>query len=220
MDEPPPSPGEVPRSGASAVPNGPDAERVARLRAGDEVAFAELVTAHHTTMVRIARGYVSSDSVAQEVVQDAWLGILRGLARFEGRSSLKTWMYRIVTNRAKTRGKREKRVTPLSALGSDDEGPALSADHFDSGGGWNSPPSSWTNPERLQQDRDLRGQLSEAIDTLPERQRLVLTLRDVRGLSSTEVCNVLEISETNQRVLLHRARTKVRAWLAEHMETP
>jgi len=219
VDEPPSSPSEVPGSTASAVPNGPDAERVARLRAGDEAAFAELVAEHHATMVRIARGYVRSDSVAQEVVQDAWLGILRGLSRFEGRSSLKTWMYRIVTNRAKTRGKREQRITPLSALSGDDDGPALSADHFDSGGGWNSPPSSWTSPERLQQDRDLRAQLSEAIDTLPERQRLVLTLRDVRGLSSTEVCNVLEISETNQRVLLHRARTNVRAWLAEQLES-
>jgi len=197
-----------------------DQALVDRLLGGDESAFAELVASHHDTMLRVARGFVKTDDVAQEVVQETWLAILRGLPRFQGRSALKTWMFRILTNRAKTRGKREGRTTPISALGplEDADQPALSADHFDASGGWNSPPAAWHDPARLTTDKELRGKLLQAIDALPERQRLVITLRDVKGWSSAEVCNVLEVSETNQRVLLHRARTKVRKALAPYLE--
>jgi RNA polymerase sigma-70 factor (ECF subfamily) len=197
-----------------------DEQLLDRLRRGDEAAYVALVGRHHATMTRVARAYVASDDVAAEVVQETWVAVVRGLERFEGRSSLKTWLFRILTNRAKTRGTREGRTIPLSALSDDDRQPGLSADHFDSGGGWNAPPSDWTSPERLHRDTELRAQLSEAIEGLPERQRLVLTLRDVKGWAADEVCNALQISETNQRVLLHRARTKVRAWLADRLESP
>lgn len=196
-----------------------DATLVARLRAGDEPTFAALVARHHGPMVRVARAYVKSDDVAQEVVQEAWMGILKGLEKFEGRASLKTWMYRILTNRAKTRGKREGRTTPFSALGTDDATP-VDADRFDTGGGWNSPPAAWARPDRARTDADIRRRLQQAIDALPERQRVVITLRDIEGLPSADVCNVLDITETNQRVLLHRARARVRAWLSDHLEGP
>jgi len=220
MDPAEPDPHALP-DGVPAISVRPgDQAVVDRLLAGDERAFAEIVARYNDTMVRVARGYVKSDDVAHEVVQETWLGILRGLPRFQGRSALKTWMFRILTNRAKTRGKREGRTTPISALGALDgsDEPPLSADHFDSAGGWNSPPKEWHDPHRLTTDAELRGKLLQAIDQLPERQKLVITLRDVKGWSSQEVCNVLEVSETNQRVLLHRARTKVREALAPYLE--
>jgi len=214
------SPGPLPEGVPEVRARPGDRDIVRRLLAGEEAAFRELVAAHNDTMLRVARGYVKSADVAQEVVQETWLAILRGLPRFQGRSALKTWMFRILTNRAKTRGKREGRMTPISALGplDDADAPALSADHFDSSGGWNSPPKSWHDPARLTTDAELRHKLLEAIDGLPERQKLVITLRDVKGWSSAEVCNVLEVTETNQRVLLHRARTKVRKAMAPYLE--
>jgi RNA polymerase sigma-70 factor (ECF subfamily) len=178
---------------------------VAALRRGDERAFMELVDAYTPGMRRLARTFVRTQAVADEVVQEAWLGVLRGLDRFEGRASLKTWIYRIVANVARTRAVREARSTPFSSFEADD-GPAVSPEHFAPDGHWASPVEPWHDVLAS----ELRGVVEAAIDTLPEQQRLVIRLRDVEGWSSEEVCNVLELTETNQRVLLHRARTKVR----------
>ena len=202
-----------------------DARLVAALRRGDEPAFVLLVERCHRALLRLARCYVSSDAVAEEVVQETWLGVLQGLPRFEGRSSLRTWIFRILTNRAKTRGQREARSVPLSALEADgDEGPepAVDPEHFHSigsmNGGWAIPPQSW---EQLPEERLLSAETRACIDTaiaaLPGRQRLVMTLRDVEGLSSQDVCGILEVSEANQRVLLHRARSRVRSALEQYL---
>lgn len=190
---------------------------VERLRAGDEVAFMMLVEQHQAAMLRIAQMYVSSRAVAEEVVQEAWLGIVKGLERFEGRSALRTWMYRIVANIAKTRGRAEGRSIPFSALAGDDESdagvdPAWFQDA--SGrfpGGWRTHPGPWTSaPEdRLLGNETLR-RIGEAIAELPPMQAEVIRLRDVLGWSSGEVRDALDLSEVNQRVLLHRARTRVR----------
>ncbi len=198
-----------------------DAALVERLLAGDEAVFLEFVSTHHASLFRVARGYVRTDDVAEEVVQETWVAMLKGLARFEGRSSLKTWLFRILANRARTRARREVRTTPMSSLGGrDPDEPALSPDQFDSSGGWNSPPPQWHEPLKHLQDQELGRILAEAIEQLPERQRMVITLRDVEGWSSEDVRNALEVSETNQRVLLHRARTKVRMALAPYVEKP
>ncbi len=193
-------------------------QRVAALLAGDAAVFATLVDEHNDTMLRVARAILPSRSVAEEVVQETWLAILDGLPRFEGRSSLKTWMFRILTNRARTRAKREGRSTPLSSLGSDDDGDPIDIERFDPTGKWSRPPGRWEgSPEKLAADRELGAQIEAAIATLPERQRMVLELRDVKGWSSEEVRNVMEISETNQRVLLHRARARVRQALDDYL---
>jgi RNA polymerase sigma-70 factor, ECF subfamily len=195
------------------------------LRHGDERAFAALVEQHGAAMLRIARLYVRDRAVAEEVVQEAWLGLLRGLDRFEGRSSLRTWLFRIVANLAKTRAVREARTLPFSALAGDeieDEGPSVPPERFRGpedrwSGHWASPPEEWGRPERELLSSETRQVIARAIEELPESQRQVITLRDVEGWSSDEVCNVLELSETNQRVLLHRARTKVRHALDDYL---
>jgi RNA polymerase sigma-70 factor (ECF subfamily) len=193
-----------------------DLALVERLRAGDETAFMMLVEHHQAAMLRIARMYVSSRAVAEEVVQEAWLGILKGLDGFEGRSSLRTWMYRIVANIAKTRGQRDGRSIPFSALEGADGGSGIDPGWFQAAteqapGGWRSFPEDWrTIPEeRLAAHETLR-EIGRAIDDLPPMQAEVLRLRDVLGWSSEEVRNALDLSETNQRVLLHRARSRVR----------
>jgi len=173
-------------------------------------------------MLRVAMMYVSSRAVAEEVVQEAWLGVLRGIGRFEGRSSLKTWLFRIVANTAKTRGMRESRSIPFSSLGDDTGGePTVDPDRFlGSGerfpGHWAVPPQAWAPEGRLlsQETIDV---IEREIDRLPAAQRAVITMRDVQGFTSEEVCNALDLSETNQRVLLHRARAKVRGALEEYM---
>jgi RNA polymerase sigma-70 factor (ECF subfamily) len=176
-------------------------------------------------MLRIARLYVRDRAVAEEVVQEAWLGVLRGLERFEGRSSLRTWLFRIVTNLAKTRGVRESRSMPFSALAGgevEDEGPSVPPERFRGpedrwSGHWASPPEEWGRPEHELLAAETREVIARAIDALPAVQRQVITLRDVEGWSSEEVCNALDLSETNQRVLLHRARTKVRHALDDYV---
>jgi RNA polymerase sigma-70 factor, ECF subfamily len=192
-----------------------DARLVEGLRAGDEAAFKELVRQYGPAMLRVAQMYVSSRAVAEDVVQDAWVGVLRGIGRFEGRSSLKTWLFRIVANTAKTRGVREARSIPFSALAGDDEA-AVEPDRFLSSetrfpGHWAVPPEG----------RVLEGEaldvIADAIERLPPAQRTVITLRDIQGLSAEEVRNALDLTETNQRVLLHRARSKVRGALEEYM---
>lgn len=192
------------------------------LRAGDESAFVELLDRFGPSMLRVAQLYVPSRAVAEEVVQEAWLGVLAGLDRFEERSSLKTWIFRILTNRAKTRGEREGRTVPFSALAGDDDDdePAVDADRFHHAGRW---PGHWAAPPRAVPEERLlaaeaRERVESAIAALPPNQRAVITLRDVEGFGAEEACSVLGISETNQRVLLHRARSKVRAALEEYLE--
>ncbi len=208
-----------------AAPAG-QAEIVAALKAGDERAFAALVDEHGAAMLRVALMYVSTRAVAEEVVQEAWLGVLKGIDRFEGRSSLKTWIFRILTNTAKTRGEREGRSLPFSSLGGGDpdgDEPAVDADRFvGSGrdeGHWTSAPSRWSDlPESRLVGKETLEVTQAAIDALPEAQRIVITMRDVDGFSSEEVRNVLGVSESNQRVLLHRARSKVRRALESYLE--
>ena len=201
-----------------------DASLVAALRAGDEAAFRDLIRLYGPGMLRVAQMYVSSRAVAEEVVQEAWLGVLKGIGRFEGRSSLKTWVFRIVANTAKTRGQREARSLPFSAFGDDDEGATVSADRFLGDGTrfpghWAAPPASWAPlPEGSLLADETMAVVQRAIDRLPPAQRAVLTLRDVEGLEADEVCNALDLTETNQRVLLHRARAKVRAALEEYLQ--
>lgn len=200
-----------------------DADRraVDRLRAGDEEVFAALVREHTPSLRRVARGFVPSDAVADEVVQETWLGLLDALPRFEGRASLKTFLFRILVNRARTRGERERRTIPFAALAARDaeaDEPHADADRFADAGFWGAPPVRWTDdPERALTSRETVDVVKRAIATLPETQRTVITLRDLEGWSSEEVRNALELSETNQRVLLHRARTKVRRVLEEHL---
>jgi RNA polymerase sigma-70 factor (ECF subfamily) len=201
-----------------------DARLVDGLRAGDEEAFAALMREYGAAMLRVALMYVSSRAVAEEVVQEAWLGVLKGIGRFEGRSSLKTWLFRIVANTAKTRGVREARSIPFSALGDDggDE-PAVDPDRFLGAGErfpghWAVPPESWAGaPENRLLAEETLGVIEQAIEKLPELQRAVITMRDVQGFSAEEVCNALDLTETNQRVLLHRARSRVRNALEEYM---
>ena len=190
----------------------------------DEAAFSALVERHYASMKRIARAYVQSDAVAEEVVQDTWLAVVAGLDRFEGRSALTTWVFSILTNKAKTRGARERRCTPMSALGgADPDAPAIDPDRFQGDddawpGHWATPPRPWQRPERRLLSLEVRDRLKLALDDLPERQRIVVTLRDVEGLDPDEVCELLDLSPENQRVLLHRGRTRLRALLESYFE--
>jgi RNA polymerase sigma-70 factor (ECF subfamily) len=194
---------------------------VERLRAGDEAAFAELVDAYDRQLRRLARTFVRTDALADDVVGETWLAVVRGLDRFEERSSLKTWIFRILVNRARTRAVREARQVPFSSLASDEdrEGPAVDPSAFNADGTWASPPQRLdVEPETRLLARELRGRLAEVVDTLPEQQRTVILLRDVAGLDGPEVAEALGISEGNQRVILHRARTRVRDELGEYVE--
>lgn len=202
-------------------------ERLVRfLRDGDEAAFALLVERYHSSLTRLALAYVRDRAVAEEVVQETWLGVIRGIDRFEGRSSLKTWIFRILANTAKTRGERERRTIPFSALDGKGRGePAveperfLDPDHPRWAGHWATPPASWGRiPEDRLVARETLACIEEAIELLPTVQAQVVTLRDVEGWSSEEVCALLGISEGNQRVLLHRARSKVRAALERYFD--
>ncbi|HEY3209741.1 MAG TPA: sigma-70 family RNA polymerase sigma factor [Actinomycetota bacterium] len=204
-----------------------EADLLAALRAGDEQAFTGLIRTYHASMVRLAMVYVPSRAVAEEVAQEAWLAVLQGLDRFEGRSSLKTWIFRILMNRAMTRGQREHRTVPFSALfdaAKDPAEPSVDPERFRGPhdrwpGGWAQHPNSWEGaPEARLLSRESLDHVAKAIDALPPSQREVITLRDVEGWSSREVCNVLDITETNQRVLLHRARSKVRRALEQYLD--
>jgi RNA polymerase sigma-70 factor (ECF subfamily) len=197
----------VPAGRASALP---DAEIVAALTRGDESVFADLVEAYSPGLMRMARMYVRDQAVAEEVVQDTWIAVLRGIDRFEGRSSLKTWIYRILMNTAKTRGQRESRSVPFSAAAGGDE-PSVDPDRFLEQGGWRIGPGEWQTPEEELLQGETRAEILSAIEELPEQQRAVITLRDVEGFPPAEVAELLGISDGNQRVLLHRARSKVRA---------
>jgi RNA polymerase sigma-70 factor (ECF subfamily) len=197
-----------------------DSELVRRVRAGDRSAFAALVRQHGGALLRFARVFVREDSVAEEVVQDTWMAVLEGLDGFEGRASFKTWLYRILANRARTRATRERRSVPFSALTeTETDEQALDPERFDAAGMWRDPPAGWTDetPERLALEAETRGVMEAAVAALPSAQRAVLVLRDEDGLETEEICNLLGLTVTNQRVLLHRARTRVRQALEEHM---
>jgi RNA polymerase sigma-70 factor, ECF subfamily len=201
-----------------------EAELLDALRAGDEDAFAALVREYHPSLVRVARIYVPTQAAAEEVAQETWLGVLNGLSRFEGRSSLRTWIFRILTNIAKTRAIRDGRTLPFSSLRDPARVPeaAVDADRFLDPehprwpGQWAAMPEAW--PEDALLAKETRERLAEAIEALPPAQRAVISLRDVEGWSSEDVRNALDLSETNQRVLLHRARSKVRAALESYLE--
>ena len=197
---------------------------VDRLRAGDEDAFAVLVDQYYQSMLHVARGYVSSKEAAEDVVQDTFLGVIKGIGRFEGRSSLKTWMFRILVNRAQTRGEREGRVRPFSSLAEGPDDPAVDPDRFAKDGRWagywSAPPSAEQLPEASVLAAEMGSQLLAAIGSLPAAQRAVLELRDILGFASQEVCELLDISEANQRVLLHRARSKARAIVEGYVGAP
>lgn len=210
-------------------PAASEADLLTALRHGDEAAFQTLFEKYHPSLVRLATIYANDRAAAEEVAQDTWIGVLKGLDRFEGRSSLKTWIFTILINRAKTRGQRDSRSLPFSALLSaetDSDEPAVSADRFvqptDSptlAGHWLERPRNWEDlPEAHALSQETGQHLRAAIAALPPVQRQVITLRDIDGFSAGEVCNILEISETNQRVLLHRARAKVRHALEQYFD--
>jgi RNA polymerase sigma-70 factor, ECF subfamily len=201
-----------------------EAELLARLRAGDEKAFEALVARHYATMLAVAQTYVKGRATAEEVVQEAWLGVIRGLERFEGRSSLKTWILSILVNQAKTRGAREARSVPFASLAPDDDGPAVAPERFRGPddqypGGWRAFPSNWhASAAAAVEDRETLRVAMRAIAELPPAQQTVIRMRDIEGYSAEEACATLDVSEANQRVLLHRARSRVRAALEEHLD--
>lgn len=201
-----------------------DADLVAALRAGDETAFEWLIDRYQRAMLRVAAIYVANQSVAEEVVQETWLAMLQSLHLFEGRSTLKTWIFRILSNRGKTRGIREARSVPFSALEHTDTEQREAVDpasfhppgHADAGW-WSSYPRSWDDiPEQRLLSQETRSLIETAIKQLPESQRTVISLRDVEGWTTDEVCQILNISENNQRVLLHRGRSRVRQVLGAY----
>lgn len=199
--------------GGSDVIDEPDL--VTRLRAGDEAAFGTLVDTYYQSMLHVARGYVASKEAAEDVVQETFLGVITGLERFEERASLKTWMFRILVNRAQTRGVREGRMRPFSSIAEGPDEPAVDPDRFAKegrwAGFWTAPPSAEHLPEASVLATEMGAQLLAAIEQLPPAQRAVLELRDVQGFAAEDVCELLQISSANQRVLLHRARSKTRA---------
>jgi RNA polymerase sigma-70 factor (ECF subfamily) len=193
------------------------------LRAGDENAFASLMDEYSSSLLRVAMGYVGNRSVAEEVVQETWLGVINGLDRFEGRSSLKTWIFRILTNTASSRGQRERRIVPFSSLTGDDDEEAsvdedrfFPPDHARYPSHWSIGPTPWETPEDGLLSGETREIIFDAIEDLPPAQRTVVTLRDVEGWPAEEVCSMLDLSEANQRVLLHRGRTKIRLALEDY----
>ena len=199
---------------------------IERLRCGDEGAFVRLVSQHHNVLLRVARTYVPDRAVAEEVVQESWLGVLRGLESFEGRCSLKTWIFQILINRARTRGQREARTVPFSALADPElekAHPAVDPSRFagpdsDYPDHWSMAPRQWDRtPEQLLLSGECRAHIEQAIAGLPPVQRQVITLRDIQGWDNEEICNTLGISESNCRVLLHRARSRVRQVMEDYL---
>jgi RNA polymerase sigma-70 factor (ECF subfamily) len=201
-----------------------DALTLAALRGGDERAFRELFARSYPMMKRVARAYVASDAVAEEVVQETWTAVVTGIDRFEGRSALGTWIFSILTNQAKTHSARERRAVPLSCAGpSDAEAATVDPDRFQKDddawpGHWATPPRPWQKPERRMLSLEVRDRLKSALAQLPDRQRMIVGLRDVEGHSAEEVCELLGLSQENQRVLLHRGRSRLRAVLEAYLD--
>lgn len=202
-----------------------DSQIVMALRRGDETVFARIVAQYHAAMLRLATIYVLDSRVAEEVIQETWIAVLRGLERFEGRSSLKTWIFSILVNRAKTLTKREDRYVQFAEYDDPETSePSVPLDRFSPSdshtGHWVSLPRRWDEmPEERLLSQETRDTIRRAMEALPPNQREVMTLRDIEGWSSEEVCNVLMISETNQRVLLHRARSRVRQALEIYLNS-
>jgi RNA polymerase sigma-70 factor (ECF subfamily) len=196
---------------------------VAALRARDESVFGEVVSSYYGAMMRVASFHVSSRAVAEEVVQETWLAVVKGLDRFQGRSSFKTWVFSILANQARTRGAREHRIVPFASLEANEGTPGVPGERFQAPtdrwpGHWSQPPSPWTDvPAEALEGKETRALVFDAIRSLPLQQQEVIALRDVEGWSAEEVCSALSISEGNQRVLLHRARGKVRNVLEQHL---
>ncbi len=203
-----------------------DRQLVAALRQGDEAAFDRLIARYHPSLIRIGMLFVRDRAVAEEVAQETWLGMLQGLERFEGRSTFRTWLFGILANQARRRGERERRTIPFSALTQPPRGSeaAVDAEWFlpagdEWAGHWAAAPASWQNaPEDALLSGETRREIERVIDLLPPNQRAVITLRDVEGWEAAEVCKVLALSDTHQRVLLHRARSRVRRALAPYLE--
>jgi RNA polymerase sigma-70 factor, ECF subfamily len=209
---------------ARTAPLPPDDVVVSRLRAGDERMFATLVDAWSPGMLRTARAFVADRHTAEDVVQEAWLGVLRGIGSFRARSALRTWAYRILVNIAKTRGARDARTVPMSSLApaDDDHAPTVDPARFRGPddrwpGGWRSFPPEWPSPEQEAVAAEMRRHLAAALAALPDRQRVVVSLRDVQGYTSEEVCTMLDISPGNLRVLLHRGRASLRGTLEDRL---
>ena len=202
----------------------PQAQIVAGLRAGDERTFRELFERNYPMMKRVARGYVTHDAVAEEVVQDTWLAIVTGIDRFEGRSALSTWIFSILIRQAKSHSRRERRALPFSSVAPRDlEEPTVDPDRFQKDdeawpGHWATPPRPWQKPERRLLSLEAREHLRQALPEVPERQRQIVALRDIEGLSAEEVCGLLGLSQENQRVLLHRGRSRLRAALEDYFD--
>ena len=201
-----------------------DQRIIAGLRAGEEAVFAEMVDRYHGSLVRVAMRYTPSRAVAEEVVQDTWIGVIEGIDRFEGRSTVKTWLYKILIYRARARGERERRTTPMSALTIDDATPSVPTERFRGSdalwaGHWATPPQRWDGDA---EERLLAGEAREIIDAviaeLPSAQREVIVMRDLSHFSAAEVCDLLDVTEANQRVLLHRALSRVRAALEQYLD--
>jgi RNA polymerase sigma-70 factor (ECF subfamily) len=215
---------EADRPVLSTQPRRDEEELLARLRAGDEAAFAGIVQAWSPVMLHIARGYVADKAAAEDVVQDTWLGVINGLSRFEGRSTLRSWTFSILVNRARTRGVRDRRVVASSTLTSDEsDEPTIDPARFQGAdgrypGNWTSTgaPRPWDEPERRALGREVGQLLRAGLEQLPERQRLVIEMRDVLGMSSDEACAALNVSPANQRVLLHRGRAALRGMLEDY----
>jgi RNA polymerase sigma-70 factor (ECF subfamily) len=201
-----------------------DADLLAALRRGDEAAFAWLLDHYDQPLRRLARSFEATPAAADEVVQETWLAVIEGIYRFEGRSSLKTWIYRILVNKARTRGVRDKRSVAFAGLGEDGLGPTfpadrfLPADHPEWPGHWATPPPPWEElPAARLEAKETLQQIYAAIQALPQPHRQVITLRDVEGWSSEEVATLLDLTPANQRVILHRARARVRATLETYL---
>ena len=201
-----------------------DHELVAALRAKDEATFREVVSRYHGPMMRVASFHVSTRAVAEEVVQETWLAVVKGLEGFEGRSSFKTWVFSILANRARSRGTRERRTVPFSSLEHDEPTPGVPGDRFQPATGrwaghWSEPPTPWSDvPAARLESQEIRTLIFDALRSLPPQQREVMALRDVEGWSAEEVCSALAMTDGNQRVLLHRARGKVRSVLEQNLE--
>lgn len=216
---PPATTGRAPARRSALATEG-EAEVVSRVLGGDRDAFAELVRRYHGPLLRLARALVRERTIAEEIVQDTWLGVLDGLSGFEGRASLKTWIFRILANRARTRGAREARSVPFSSLAEEagEEGGGVDPARFDTRGMWQDPPHAWSarTPEEVLRREEGLKVMESVVAGLAEGQRAVLTLRDLEEVGPEETCDLLGITMTNQRVLLHRARTKVREALERY----
>lgn len=201
-----------------------DQRIIAGLRAGNETTFVEMLDRYNGSLVRVAMRYVPSRAVAEEVVQDTWIGVIEGIDRFEGRSTIKTWLYKILIYKARTRGERERRTVPMSALPGGDAAPSVPTERFRGSdalwaGHWATPPRRWDgNAEERLLAREAQSLIDVTIAELPLAQREVITLRDLSQFSSVQVCDLLGVTEANQRVLLHRARSKVRAALENYLD--